>query len=106
MTVKSFMDPVDRRILGSRVVRDVLVVGTENIQGAFWSTAREIGFSEGAVETVALSFDCRHSALLDDLEEGDTVEVVDRGTYRFIRQTPEGGDESGLVTLVLGEVQG
>lgn len=104
MTVRDFMSRVDRRIFRSKIVRALASFGdTQDVAGAFFKQPREIELAGGALQSVAISFECHYVDELADLAEGDPF-TVDGVTYRYIREVLPGGDESGLTIIELGEV--
>ena len=104
MTARDLMRRVDARIFNSRIIKDVLIIGSTRISGAFTRAARELVMPGGAVEGVAISFDCQYPSIVGQLEEGAIVTIEGHGRFRFLRELPPGGDHSGLVVLDLGEM--
>jgi hypothetical protein len=86
-------------------IGEVMVIGSSQIPGKFFRRSRELEFDDGSVATLALSFDCQHTPILEKLEEGVTVQIKGHGYFRFLRSLPPGGDESGLVHVELGTLK-
>lgn len=92
-------------------IGETLAYGSVVVQGFFYKEHRELQFADGNVDAFDLSFDCSYSDV-NTLAEDDEVEIfaddgntnVSLGVYAFKRFTPDGGDESNWVTLVLREV--
>lgn len=104
MTVRDVMAVFDRRILRSRIVKDLADFGTATgVEGAFHMQPRVIELPHGGVVGVALSFDTRASNEISQLQLNDPFTIQGHGTYRFLRELVPGGDESGLTIIELGE---
>lgn len=82
------------------VIGDTATIGTSTVKGVFSKQYREIEAGEAGLVGLNLSFDCQYDNV-STLEVGDTV-AIDNVDYRFIRFIPDGGDETGKVTLELG----
>ena len=102
---KEFSDVHDRAIF--RELGETLVYGSVAVTGIFFKRYRVIELDNGAIASFDLSFDAQFSDV-NTLVEGDTVEIFaddeSQGTFKFRRHFPEGGDESGKVTLDLATV--
>jgi len=104
MTVRDFMASVDARIFKSKVVQDVLLIGSTRIEGAFFEQPRELSLPGADIQAVQLSFECRYESKIGNLENGDIVTIEGHGRYRFKREVLPGGDESGITVIELGEL--
>lgn len=82
---------------------ETAVIEGEEVKGVFHKGYREIQTRDGIVVGLDLSFDCQYQSFMNNLTTASTL-TVEGDTYRFLRQIPEGGDESGLVILELGSV--
>lgn len=97
------MARVDARI--SDAIGEVAIIGGVSVPGHFTEGYREIELADGSATGVHRTFDCRYTAEVAALGEGDMVEVPDHGTFRFLQRIPDRGDQSGWVHLVLGSNQ-
>jgi len=98
MSIADKMPEIRELVFGT--ICDRAVVAGFEIKGKFYKRYREVVLPNGSIAGLDLSFDCQVSETILELEEDDEVEV--QGTaYKFRRHLPEGGDESGLVTLEL-----
>lgn len=104
MGVKDFMASRDARLVKSRIVREVITAAGVDIEGAFEREAIDVNLGDGAISSIALTFACPWRDELAGLSEQDIVSIADIGQFRFVRAIPPGGDESGWVTLQLGEL--
>jgi hypothetical protein len=86
-------------------IGEVLRIGTTDVPGIFFNEHRDVSFAEGGVMGLEISFDCTISDAVSALEENEEVEIVEHGTFIFLRRIPDAGDESGLVTLELGSIK-
>lgn len=83
-------------------IGETLTFGSLEAQGIFFRRYREITLQDGSVRGLDLSFDCQATDQdwILELDEDDEVEIGGR-EYRVLARLPEGGDESGLVTIEL-----
>lgn len=82
--------------------QDVLI-GSDTVRGIFYKRYREIETTDGALVGLEISLDCKFENAVQGLARGDVV-VIDGQNYRFERFVPDGGDESGWVSLELGTI--
>lgn len=102
--VRDLMARVDARIYKSKIVRALMLIGTESIEGAFFKDYRDYPLPDGGVAGLAISFECRYSASIGQLERNDLVSIDDYGEFRFLRELIPRGDESGKTIIELGSV--
>lgn len=95
-----FRDGVNEAIF--EAVGEVALIDGKQVQGIFNRRYREVMVEAGgAVVGVALSFDCSYAGPVVTLREGDPISI-DGERFCFRRRIPEKGDETGRVTLELG----
>ena len=101
------MKAIDAKIFAA--IGETLRVGSERIPGIFNNRYHEIQLPDDTIVGLNITFDCQYSPVIEQLVDGDTVEVlgdrdVSLGIFRFVRRIPPKGDESGKVILELGSV--
>lgn len=99
------MGVIDARLDLSRISDDVYLPNGSTIRGRFLRGEQTVGLDVGTlndpVRVVAVVFHCAATSAVLALVEGDVITHAGV-SYRVLRKSPPGGDDTGRVMLELG----